>query len=211
MYAYTRNNPLLYIDPDGRELRLFIWNRTGAVTSQQAASIGAGMAQKYSAAGVMNVSYSVVGRGPFRGMTSDGHSQVVELVSGREGAFLQIPARAVGKSDPQNIPNYGVVDVAGKTRGEAPKTEAEMISNAVENGSHELAHSEMGHSDGIGLDPRIASTDPTDIMHPTDGSNGPFSEKESKVLRNTFNRPNEQDHPVKCADGSTTCAPAPKK
>ncbi len=196
MYSFTRNNPLIYIDPDGKELRLFIWNRTGAVTNEQAARIGAAMAQKYSAAGVKNVSYSVVSDGPFRGMTKDGHSQTVELVGGKDAAFVTIPAGAAAFSDPKNFPNYGAVDVNGVTRGEAPKTEQQMIDNAVENGSHELAHSEMGHSEFIGVDQRIASPDPSDIMSPTTGSNGPFSEKESAILQNTFNQPNEVDHPI---------------
>jgi len=70
MYAYARDNPLLFIDPDGRELKLYIYNNTaGRLSDQQLATAGSAIAAKFQSAGVKNVSYRIVGAVAFDNLT----------------------------------------------------------------------------------------------------------------------------------------------
>ena len=58
MYAYVRNNPMVHVDPDGQELHLVIYNSSG-IDKQLMTRVAIGIASKYKAAGVKNVSYEI--------------------------------------------------------------------------------------------------------------------------------------------------------
>jgi RHS repeat-associated protein len=195
LYSYVRNNPLLYIDPDGEELKLYIFNNSG-YSDAVMAKVGHQMAKKFSTAGVKNVSYTVVHNA--KDFKNDGHSKFIEFTSGKSGKFADVPEKASAHNPSDGNPNraYAIVDSVGKVRGEYPASVGQATSNMVEMGSHEAAKGVLTHED---------AKSPDNIMDAARGSNSEFSPEQGQKLQDAFNKPDEADQGVSCASGSNAC------
>src|SRR5690348_4941772 len=89
LYAYSRNSPLKYVDPDGHELKLAIYS--GKLPPNVAKASADYMVSKLQTAGVKNVSYEMKSGSP-RGwevfkyqMLPTQHSELVEMRPSKSG------------------------------------------------------------------------------------------------------------------------------
>lgn len=197
LYAYVRNNPGKYVDPDGRELKLAIYNSSG-LSSETATRIANRIAGMYRSAGVKNVKYTLHEGAPsaFRsmlyGLGPTPHSHLLEIRPNRAGN----PAIRSGEGGHNwDFGGHSAVDASVVTQKAKNPTQVEVgLANIA---AHEIGHDRLGHIDS-----------PTNIMNSTGASepnwlfnpNLTFSATQSQILQNQYNRAGEVD---------TTSSPVP--
>jgi RHS repeat-associated protein len=194
MYTYTRNNPLLFVDPDGRELTIYVLNHS-SYSNKVARQIGEKAAGRFSEAHVKNVTVKVVGEMP-KGISGDSHAVVSELVN--RGTANNAVEGDVGILRPYTVGhNFGdgksAVDV---NYHYAPgQSVGEVINNAGSDVQHEIAHQYLYGPDGKpAADPNNPghSPDQNSPMAPGEQvADKPFTPKEQQVLQEKLNKPNE--------------------
>ncbi len=183
LYAYTRNNPLKYVDPDGRELKLAIY--TGNLQQNVATASANSMVRTLRNAGVKNVTYELKPGSPngfqtfAAQMLPTPHSVLVELRPSKAGDPT-IPRLEGG----HNWGGQAAVDtslVISKTND--PSKQAIAIGN--------LAVHEVGHE----VTPFHPTNDPVMDRSATDTNmfnpSLDFGPAMSKGLQNRYNRPGE--------------------
>jgi RHS repeat-associated protein len=187
LYAYTRNNPLKYVDPDGRELKLAIYN--SGVPTSAATRAADTIAAKFRQAGVKNVTYDLTSGSPSFWQTfryqilPTPNSHLFEMRAGRAGD----PAIRAGEGG-HNWGGQSAVDtsvVTSKTRDEG------QVATGVANmGTHEVAHDVLGHVDS-----------PTNIMHSSGAADPNWlanpnlvsTPEQARALQQKYNKPGEVD------------------
>ena len=184
LYNYTRNNPLKYIDSNGRELSLAIYS--GTLPQNVATAAANIMVDKLRNAGVMNVTYTLYSGSPggwevFRWQVlPTPHSMLLELRPNKEGDPT-IPSDESG----HNWAGQAAVDtslVASQTND--PAQEATGIANL---GAHEIGHEvSVFHPEGDPIMDRAATQN---LFNP--GLN--FGPTMKKALRKKYNRPGETE------------------
>jgi len=203
MYSYVRNNPLIAIDPDGRELKIVVLNTGGynATTSDHVAKFVQG---KFQNAGVLNVTYQVI-NGPSFWQTlkadlfSGAHTKVMELAKGpgQEKGDVKIGSSnghpdigdnvvttqqdGSGRHGNESVVNGGAVDAAAG-QGEGNVT---ALGNTA---THEVAHDVLDHNDSSPI------MNPSDTPQQLNDPNRTFTPQESQKLKDAYNRPGEKEH-----------------
>jgi RHS repeat-associated protein len=195
LYAYVRNNPLLFFDPDGRELKIYILNNSG-YSNSVAKQIGEKAADRFREAGVKNVSTRVVNELP----ASKGELQkapntaTVELIgngnvnSVREGETGTLGVGVIG----ENFGNKGVSLVDANARSEPGQSVEDVVSEAGSDVAHEVAHEYLEHS-----------ADPANPMYPSgEAVDAPFSPDQAQKLQQQLNKPGEVEKQKSQQQGS---------
>jgi RHS repeat-associated protein len=149
LYSYVRNNPLKYIDPNGRELRLAVFNSSSLKPEQVAIVMGM-VREKFEGAGVLNVTVEPRGEGMstvdnilgFTGLLLS-HTRVVDLRPDREPA-----SRLLGERIDDTEVGHAQGRIAAVSVGDMPSVADETsdqtltaIANLV---THELGHTLLG-------------------------------------------------------------------
>jgi RHS repeat-associated protein len=198
LYSYVRGNPLVFVDPDGRELRLAVFNssRYSRETIQRASNIVAG---RFAAAGVQNVTVdlrqgvptagdhlrqSIVGAAAF--ITGSQHSHMAEVRPAAEGQGLANSAIKAGEAG-RNFGGSSAVDaskVGAKT--DDPDKAALGLANLM---THEIAHDAfVAHSDSPD-NAMYGSASDEWLFNPNVG----FSPSQANILRRRLNTEKEQE------------------
>jgi RHS repeat-associated protein len=217
MYAYTRNNPLTYVDPDGKELTLAIYYQG---VSEAVAGRAAGlMAAKFRDAGVKNVTYQLHAGQPSTattlGQIVPGHTHVLEFRNGTDAP------NSAGQSITQGFAgqNFGKGNSAVDVTSVQSRTgnDAQLAQGLANEGAHEVSHDAINpfyhltHPDATDLENPTGAGDPNWLKNP----NLNFSGDVDAALQNTFNRSGEVDTtppsppsppPPPCATGKTNCS-----
>jgi RHS repeat-associated protein len=182
-YAYTRNNPLKYFDPDGRELKLTIYS--GTLTSDVATASANYMATTLRNAGVKNVTYDVKPGSPSLlqvigyQMGPTPHSVLVELRPDKTGEPAIRPLESG-----HNWGGQAAVDTSLVTKQtNDPSQQAIGIGNL---GVHEVGHEVTPfHPEGDPIMDRSANDE--NLFNP--GLN--FGPGMSSLLQQKYNSPGE--------------------
>ncbi len=196
-YAYVRNNPMIYIDPDGRELRLAVYNSSqySRDTVQRAANI---VVARLKSAGVQNVSFEVrqgvpsasdqarqglVGLLGF--VTGSQHSHLAEVRSSRKGEGLLNSGIKEGEAG-RNFNASSAVDASQVQQKAGDEDKAVVgLANLM---THELGHDVfVGHSESPD-NAMFGSASVDWLFNP----NLTFSQKQATALRKRFNTQEEQ-------------------
>ena len=189
MYAYVRNNPMVHVDPDGQELHLVIYNSSG-IDKQLMTRVAIGIASKYKAAGVKNVSYEIR-----QGKPSDLTQAAAELLPTPHSHLLEIRKDKEGSP---TIPNgegghnwdfggHSAVD-ASAVSDKGPKSDTDLVNGLVNVGSHESGHDVLGHQGGDNdIMNGSGEADPNWLFNP----NLQFSPGEANALQNKYNSSGE--------------------
>jgi RHS repeat-associated protein len=189
MYAYIRNNPMVHVDPDGQELHLVIYN-SSSIDKQLITRVAIGIASKYQAAGVKNVSYKIRAGKPgaltqaAAELLPTPHSHLLEIRKDNEGS-PSIPNGEGGHN--WDFGGHSAVD-ASVVQGKAPKTDDDLVTGLVNVGTHESGHDVLGHQGGA-----------NDVMNPEGEAenswlfdpNLQFSPAEATALQNKYNNSGE--------------------
>jgi RHS repeat-associated protein len=193
MYAYTRNNPAVYLDPDGRELKVAIYYQ--GVSESVARRTGSQLVNKFQNAGVKNVTYELHVGAPSSatimkyGLLPTPHSTLVELRNGKDSTSVagsSIPTTEAG----HNWTGYAAVDVTSvhsKTTNDA-----ELAQGLANTGAHEAAHDVLMHPDQPGPQEIMNGSGASDSKWLTD-PNLTFSPSESQILQDKYNSAGEVD------------------
>lgn len=186
LYAYVRNNPLAYVDPDGRELKLVIYN-SSSLSEQSAARVGERIATKFREAGVKNVTVDLREGRPgflqvvrFQSLPIP-HSHLLELRNARTGN----PALRKGDVG-RNWRGHSAVDGSHPVF-DLPQLEKEVALANVS--THEVAHDVfIFHEKGRWNIMRGgAARDKEWLLNPDLN----FTAKQAERLRRTYNKWNE--------------------
>jgi uncharacterized protein RhaS with RHS repeats len=218
MYAYTRNNPLTYVDPDGKELTLAIYYQG---VSEQVAGRAAGLiAAKLRDVGVKNVTYQLhagqPGAATTLGQIAPGHTHLLEFRKGTDApnwAGQSIQPGYAGQNFGKGNSAVDVTSVQSKTGNDA-----QLAQGLANEGAHEVSHDAINpfyhltHPDATDLENPTGAGDPNWLKNP----NLNFSRDVGTALQNTFNRPGEVDTtppsppppppPPPCATDKTNCS-----
>ena len=139
-YAYVRNNPLRYVDPDGRELAIAIYY--SGMTRQTAQAVATMVTQNLTDAGVKNVTFELTEGAPsvltrvLYGYLPTPDSHLLELRADREGS-----PRIRDKDAGHNWP--GRAAVATSVVGERTDDPDKFITGVANLATHEVAHEAM--------------------------------------------------------------------
>lgn len=194
MYVYTRNNPLIYIDPDGRELHIVLIN-TGGRDSNSMQNIGRGIVAKFQHVGVKNVDFTVVNT---TSKLRTAYEQVQAAVSKNtvavEIAKSHDDEKGLVHTSPTNTNDLG--DTKGLHAGEnnlkASVVDADRSANSDQTLINDSSH-ELGHGSGL----HDNQNAPEDIMtSPTADPGDPsveFSPSDAKKLQDKYNEPDEKE------------------
>jgi RHS repeat-associated protein len=217
MYAYTRNNPLTYVDPDGKELKLAVYYQ--GVSPQVADRASRLMVGKLQGAGVKNVTYELhagqPGAATILGQIVPGHTHVLEFRNGTDApnwAGQSIQPGYAGQNFGKGNSAVDITSVQSRTGNDA-----QFAQGLANEGAHEVSH------DAISPFYHLTHPDATDLENPTGAGdsnwlknpNLNFSEDAAAALRNTFNRSGEIDTtppppppppPPSCATDKTNCS-----
>jgi RHS repeat-associated protein len=190
LYSYARNNPLKYIDPDGRELKLAIYYQ--GISSSVANSAAQGMVTKFQHAGVKNVSYELHAGSP-GALTTLGysvlptpHSHLLEFRNGRETSTWVGQSIQPGNGG-QNFGGNSAVDVTSVQR--KTKSDTALSQGLANEGAHEVAHDtvdpmyHLTHPDSTDLMQKDGAADPNWLKDPT----REFSPDVAAALRGKYN------------------------
>ena len=202
LYSYTRNNPLNYVDENGRELKIAIYNNSG-FNRPSAERAGQHIVRKFEQAGVKNVTFEVRSGAPGLGavagafirsvgsfITGKQHSATLDLRSSHVSANGYAHDITPGRTG-ENESGIAAVDTSRVPQPApglvGPPDPAVEIGNL---GAHEIAHDVfVGHPDDGDL---------TNIMHPSadpevvTNPNLNFSPAQAEALRRRFNTEEEQ-------------------
>ncbi len=193
----VRNNPLAFVDPDGRELRLAVFNSSqySKETVRKATAIVVG---RFQAAGLQNVTADVRQGIPSSGdhlrqglvgigalLSGSQHSHMVEVRPGRNGKGIANSAIKPGEAG-RNFTGSSAIDashVAAKTDDQ--NEAAVALANLM---PHEIAHDVFqAHSNS--LDNVMYRYAGPDWLLKPDVS---FSPAQAEGLRKRFNTEEEQ-------------------
>jgi RHS repeat-associated protein len=196
LYSYTRNNPLKYFDPDGKELKLAIYNSSPLTRSEVARVADRIVGILHQTAGLKNVTYELH-QGQPSGLTSAAyellptpHSHLLEIRQNREGGPA-IPAGEGGHN--WEMGGHSAVD-ASVIEGKA-KDSTQLEVGLANVGTHELLHDRLGHVDSSTNVMNPSEEDPNWLFNP----NLQLTPAQIQTLQKQYNRPGEVD---------TTPAPA---
>src|ERR1700687_1328833 len=197
-YAYARNSTTVFVDPDGRELKLAIYYQ--GISESVAARVGRLASDKFSKAGVKNVSYELHAGHPSSltilsygvpGAIGFSNSSVLELRQGPDATGNLLGSSIPPLNAGQNWHGYSAVDVnwvSSKT-----SNDAQLAQGLANEGAHEVAHDEItGHPDKPNSDELMNSEGASDSNWLTN-PNLSFSPSESELLRNRYNGKDEVD------------------
>ena len=204
MYSYVRNNPIIAVDPDGRELRIVILN-TGGYDANTSDHIARFVQGKFQSAGVLNVSYEVLNAPSFlqilkAHLFTGPHTKVVELAKGpgKEEGFVHLDSHN-GRTDlgdnlvtTREDGSHRQGDESVVNAGAADATSGAGAGNVTAIGNtatHEVAHDVLDH------DEKSQIMNPSDTPKALNNPNRAFSPEESKKLREAYNRPGETEKP----------------
>ncbi len=191
LYAYTRNNPLKYVDPDGQELKLAIYN-SSSLPRSAAARVADRIANILRGAGLKNVTYEVHQGRPGAAtvgiyeLTPTPHSHLLEIRPSRAGS-PEIRTTEGGHN--WDFGGHSAIDVSAVSGKVSTPTELETgLSNM---GTHEILHDRLGHVDD----------DPSNIMNGNGAESSNWLKNpnltitpgQAKVLQDQYNRPGEVD------------------
>jgi RHS repeat-associated protein len=189
MYAYVRNNPMVHVDPDGQELHLVIYNSSG-IDKQLMTRVAIGIASKYQAAGVKNVSYEIRQGKP--GVLTQAaaellptpHSHLLEIRKDKEGSPT-IPNGEGGHN--WDFGGHSAVDASAVSE-KGPKSDTDLVNGLVNVGTHESGHDVLGHQGGDNdIMNGSGEADPNWLFNP----NLQFSPGEANALQNKYNSSGE--------------------
>ena len=191
-YAYTRNSPLIYVDPDGKELRIAIYYKN--VDEALARRVGSLISGKFEKAGVKNVSVELHKGSPNSLTVLDyslpgTQSTMLELRKGKDTTSI------LGSSIPEsegghNWGGYSAIDV--NSVRSATSSDSQLAQGLANEGTHEIAHDELPHADNPGSHEFMTGNGASDPQWLKD-QNLTFSEHEAQVLQNSYNKPGEVD------------------
>jgi len=196
-YAYVRNNPMIHVDPDGRELRLAVYNSSqySREAVQRAANI---VVSRLRSAGVQNVSSEVRQGVPSAGdqarqglvgllgfVTGSQHSHMAEVRSSRKGEGLLNSGIKEGEAG-RNFNGSSAVDASQVQRKAGDEDKAVVgLANLM---THELGHDVfVGHSESPD-NAMFGSASADWLFNP----NLTFSRKQASALRKRFNTEEEE-------------------
>ena len=189
MYAYTGNNPIVYVDPNGRELHLVIYNSSG-LSEQTATRVAIGIAAKYEKAGVKNVSFEVKKGTPGAltearyEMLPTPHSHLLEIRPTGQGS-PNIPQGEGGHN--WDLGGHSALDVSA-VNAKGPKSDDDLVTGLINVGSHESGHDVLGHQGGSNdIMNGEGEADPNWLFNP----NLQFSPDEAKALQDKYNSAGE--------------------
>ncbi|MBI4905289.1 MAG: RHS repeat-associated core domain-containing protein [Acidobacteria bacterium] len=187
LYAYTRNNPLKYVDPDGRELKFAIYN--SGLPTNVATRAADTMAMKFRQAGVKNVTYELRSGSPSFLETAryqllpTPHSHMFEMRPSRAGE----PAIRAGEGG-HNWGGQSAVDTSVVTT--KTKDEGQIATGVANMGTHEVAHDVLGHVDSpTNIMNSTGAADPNWLANP----NLTFTPAQAQALQQKYNRSGEVD------------------
>lgn len=190
LYAYTRNNPLKYVDPDGRELKLAIYN-SSSLPRSDAARVADRIVANISGYGVKNVTYELHQGSPsglkaaMYELSPTPHSHLLEIRPSREGS----PTIRSGEGGHNwDAGGHSAVDASVVLDKASRPTEVEVgLSNVA---THEILHDRLGHSsDPANIMNGGGAADPNWLFTPNPTATPP----QQKALQNQYNRPCEVD------------------
>ncbi|MGJ5819756.1 RHS repeat-associated core domain-containing protein [Paludibaculum fermentans] len=195
MYSYVRNNPLVAIDPNGKELHIVIVNRSNLPPATIAAA-AVGVRGRYQEAGVQNVNVSFASEVPKSALGDKVNQHTVYLeyqtnhngaVGIRSGADGNNPNQAWFASQGSGGGPGGsaaVVETTGPGVRQDANVEGEV--NALSGvGVHEKGHKWLEHQGSSNADVMYGGNDqPTRTV--------PFTPSEAATLRKQLNTPEEQ-------------------
>ncbi|MCZ2074053.1 MAG: RHS repeat-associated core domain-containing protein [Bryobacterales bacterium] len=190
LYAYVRNNPLMYVDPDGKELKLAIYNSSG-LARNVATRVADRVAGMYRAAGVKNVTYTLHEGRPsaatamMYGLGPTPHSHLLEIRPSRAGS----PAIRSGEGGHNwDFGGHSAVDASVVTNKSKSLTQLEVgLANVA---THEIGHDRLGHVDSpTNIMNSTGAADPNWLFNP----NLMFTPPQAQILQNQYNRPGEVD------------------
>jgi RHS repeat-associated protein len=185
-YAYGLNNPFRYVDPDGRELKLIVYNSSG-LSKDAASRVSASIADKFRDAGVKHVTFEIRAGQPSNLETmryqtwAPTHEHLVELRSGAAGQ----PRLRDGLSG-LNIVGQAMVNGAEIARVAGRDALETGLANSA---AHEVGHRTLNHQDGA-----------MNMMRPDGASDQKwlanrdlrFTPEQSKALQRRYNKPDEK-------------------
>lgn len=199
MYVYARDNPVIFVDPNGKEVTIYLLNHAG-YDENQAMAISQRTAQTLSNSGIKNVTI-IVTQDMSVTKLENNHTLVGELVHGDQGK-LGTTGGEQGKHAVLSHQFVVNVDKSNPVPGaNGPRTAEEREATAVGNvTSHEITHEfntndNLGnlflygsHGDGLFKDAMDLGTlyDP----HTT------IPEPQRAGLQDQFNRDNELDNGI---------------
>lgn len=199
MYAYVRNNPMIAIDPDGREMKIILLNSAG-YSGKTMDALSKNLQGTFTKAGVLNVSVEVI-NSPTRwqaikadlASVADSHTTTVELAagSGKEKGLVSLdPATSntqeLGK-EMGEIPGHGMSAVNGPAAIKGAENGDDNVSALAGPTKHEIGHEAgLGHNN----DSQVMQEDfdKRDLNNP----NLQFTPAEQKQLQQQFNRKDEK-------------------
>lgn len=194
-YSYTRNSPLIYVDPDGRELKLVIYyDGVKEPVARRAAGL---VATNLHAAGVKNVSFELHAGKPDAGTSFEygalptPHSHLLEFRSGKDAPNLlgqSINSNYAGQNFTKGNSAVDTTSVQEKTNNDA-----QLAQGLANEGTHEVSHD--------AVNPFYHSSSANDFLYEfgagdskwLSNANLQFSPAEAQSLQSTFNREGETD------------------
>jgi RHS repeat-associated protein len=142
-YAYVRNNPFQFVDPNGEELKFALWNNAG-LSHEGAEHVAKTIANNFNNAGVA-VSYEVHDGSPglLRAINAQlnplSSTHVFEIRDGKEGS-----PNIAGEDGGKNWGGQSAID-ASVVQGKANGDDANFLLGLANAGTHEIAHDVLGH------------------------------------------------------------------
>jgi len=210
-YAYVRNNPMIAVDPDGKELHLIVVDHSG-MTQVQLQAVVNGIAQHFRDAGVQNVSVTSAPSVPFlarHDIGVDAHTVYVDFEKNHNGdAHINTDAdgtNQVGWGWREFLTDHNSLGGPGGSAAGVETTSpgGQGIDGLIAVATHEIAHKWL---EGVGGPNGDGQDYPDDIMNhgPSSLNNVPFSSSEAKKLKAKLNTSEEQKQqsPQRC---SPTC------
>jgi RHS repeat-associated protein len=193
LYAYVRNNPLKYVDEQGRELKLAIYN-TSSLSQQVVTRVAERVAGEFREAGVKNVTFEITNGSPGAGATINqqlnpftSHSEILELRKSDASTTWAGSAIPPGEGGHNNNG-----DAAVNTSVVTSKTadEDQTVIGVANISTHELSHEALGHKDTPdNIMNSEGAADPKWIFNP-DLS---FTPGQQQLLQQKYNRSGEVD------------------
>jgi RHS repeat-associated protein len=186
-YAYVRNNPLRFVDPDGRELKLAV--HYVGVPRDTAIAVVNTLVKNLTGAGVKNVSFELK-KGPPNLLTllsyellPTPHSHLLEIRADRSGR-PKIRSQEAG----HNWDFGGHSAVATSAVRARARSSEDLVTGVSNVATHEVAHDALEHSSSHDFMKGEGASSDRWLFDRTLG----FSERQSRRLQEKYNRPDDQ-------------------